>query len=200
MNHMHPEERFDQGKEIKEIIPKAEIAFAFLKPDFIKDLPEVEKILNEYGLEIIYTDRVRLSPFAVDKIYKDSKQEHFYETMKDYLVKNDILVLLVGGPGHEAQKVLLSLKKENGRDGVIRQRLQKEPKVSEEDIAFWSSGQHPKQDEISIILTQKNVLHTADSTEEAMASLKLILGPKFEEIKKKGNLPAELWKLFEDDK
>lgn len=197
---MHSQESFDQGREIKEILPKAEIAFAFLKPDFINDLPEVEKILNEHGLEIIYTDRVTLSPFAVDEIYKESKQEHFYAAMKDYLVKNEVVILLVGGPGREAQKVLLSLKKENGRDGIIRQRLQREAKVSVEDVALWSRGEHPKQDEISVVLTQKNVLHTADNATEALADLELILGPKFEEMKKKGNLPAELWELFDDEK
>lgn len=198
---MKLEKRFVQGKEIKEVIPKAEIAFAFLKPDFLEDLPEIEKILNEHSLEVIYQDKIRLSDYAIDQIYREAKNENFYEAMKKYLTEHDVIVLLVGGPGREAQKVLLSLKKEEGKDGAIREKFQKFPLVSEEDMTLWQKGKHPRQDEISIILTQKNVIHTADTAEEALSSLKLILGPKFETMKKRGNLPAELWEIFdkEDD-
>jgi predicted RNase H-like HicB family nuclease len=51
---------------------------------------------------------------------------------------------------------------------------------------------------LSVILTQKNVIHTADSTEEALESLKEIIGDKFDFMQKKGNLPAELWDIFKD--
>lgn len=189
---------YKPGQEIKETIPKKEIAFAFIKPDFTGDLPEIEKILKEHGLEIVYTDRVKLLPEAVDLIYSDSHNEHFYQAMKDYLTNNEVIVLLVGGEGQEAQKVLLSLKKDNNQDGIIRQRLQKEPTISKEDLSLWEKGSHPKQDELSIVLTQKNVLHTADTTQEALASLKAIIGDKFEIMKKKGNLPAELWDIFNE--
>lgn len=196
---MSIEDRLAQGIEIKETISKAEIAFAFLKPDSLEDLPEIEKILNEHGLEIIYQEKVQLSGQTVDEIYKESKGEHFYEAMKDYLTKNDVIVLLVGGPGHEAQKILLNLKKDGGKNGIIREKFQKIPSVSKETMDLWQKGKHPQQDEVSVIITQKNVIHTADSTEEALNSLKLILGPKFEDMKKKGNLPAELWDLFDDE-
>ena len=187
---------YQPGKEMKETMPENEIAFAFIKPDFKEDLPEIEKILKAHGLEIVYADKVKLLPTAVDLIYEDSKDEHFFKAMKDYLTNNEVIVLLVGGEGKEAQKVLLSLKKDNGRDGVIRERLQKDPRITEEDLALWQKGDHPNQDELSIVLTQKNVLHTADTTEEALTSLKTILGDKFEMMQKKGNLPAELWDIF----
>lgn len=187
---------YKPGKEIKETMPKREIAFAFIKPDFTGDLPEIEKILKEHGLEIVYADKIKLLPTAVDLIYKDSQDEHFFKAMKDYLTNNEVIVLLVGGEGQEAQEVLLSLKKDNGHDGVIRERLQKDPKINEEDLDLWKKGEHPNQDELSIVLTQKNVLHTADTTEEALASLRTILGDKFEIMKKNGNLPAELWDIF----
>jgi hypothetical protein len=66
-------------------------------------------------------------------------------------------------------------------------------------VALWQEGKHPRQDEISVILTQKNVIHAADTAEEALGSLRLILGSKFEEMKNKGNLPAELWEIFEEE-
>ena len=186
------------SREIKENLSQKEIAFAFIKPDFLNDLPEIIKILKDHGLEIIYQDRVKLSPRAIDFIYQESMQEHFYQAMKNYLTDNEVIVLLVGGEGTEAQKVLLSLKKDNGKDGIIRQRLQKHPQVSAEDLNLWNRGQHPNQDGLSIVLTQKNVIHTADNTEEALKSLREILGDKFELMKKKGNLPAELWEIFKD--
>jgi len=184
------------GQEITETIPKSEIAFAFIKPDYLTDLPQIEKILKEHGLTVIYRDQVRLSPHAVDSIYESAKGEHFYQAMKDYLTHNDVIVLLVGGDGLEAQKVLLSLKKANNQDGIIRQQLQRDPKVSDYDLELWRKGQHSRQDELSVVLTQKNVIHTADSTEEAIESLKEILGDKFELLQKRGNLPAELWDMF----
>lgn len=184
--------------EIREILPKKEIAFAFIKPDFLTDLPEIEKILKEHGLEIIYQDKVKLSPHAVDLIYRKSKQEHFYQDMKDYLTNHEIIVLLVGGEKLEAQKVLLSLKKDNGKDGIIRQKLQKDSRVSDQDLDLWEKGQHPKQKELSVVLTQRNVIHTASDTTEALESLREILGGKFEFMQKKGNLPAELWDIFKD--
>jgi len=186
------------GQEIQEKIPKKEVAFAFIKPDFFADLPTIEEIIRNHGLEIIYRDQVRLSPQAVDLIYQEVKNEHFFEAMKNYLTSHDVIVILVGGEGLEAQNVLLSLKKNQGKDGIIRERLQKHPQVSIEELALWESGQHPSQDELSVVLTQKNVLHTADNTEEALADLKVILGPKFEILQKRGNLPAELWDIFKE--
>ncbi len=192
-------ERLKNAPEIKEVIPKHEIAFAFVKPDFLEDLPVIETILLEHGLEVIYRDRIHLNEMAVDSIYKESKNEHFYNAMKKYLTTHEVIVLMVGGKGLEAQQVLLSLKKTGGKNGVIRERLQKEPAVKQEDIKLWERREHPDQDEVSILLTQRNVIHTADSTEEALVSLKLIFGDKFEDMKKKGNFPAELWEIFKED-
>jgi nucleoside diphosphate kinase len=132
----------------------------------------------------------------VDSIYESSQNESFYQAMKDYLTNHDVIVLLVGGEGLKAQQVLLSLKKDNNQDGIIRQQLQKDPQISTADLELWQSGRHPQQDDLSVVLTQKNVIHTADTTEEALKSLKEILGDKFELLQKRGNLPAELWDIF----
>jgi nucleoside diphosphate kinase len=190
-------EKFKNAPEIKEVIPKHEIAFAFIKSHAIKDLPEIEKLLKENGLEIIYQDRIKLEGDVIDHIYKEYLDTHFYPVMKDFLEKNEVGVLLVGGPGHHAQEVLLRLKKINGEDGPIRQRF-RIPRLDREEYELWEKGDHPNQDEVSVLITLGNVIHTADSTEEALKSLKMILGKKFEEMKKKGNLPAELWEIFSE--
>ncbi|HBM45391.1 MAG: hypothetical protein UT05_C0013G0017 [Parcubacteria group bacterium GW2011_GWF2_38_76] len=194
------EDRFKKAVEIKETIPAHEISFAFIKPDFINDLPEIEKILKDHGLSILYKDKIILNENAIDDIYKDSKGEHFYSAMKEYLTKNKVVVLMVHGKGSEVQKVLLSLKKVNGKNGIIRERFQKEPPVSSDDLALWNERKHPKQDEVSVLLTQKNVIHTSDNAEEALSSLKLILGDRFKNLEERGNLPAELWGIFNNDK
>lgn len=195
---MNPEKRFMEAPEIKESLPKHEIAFAFIKTDNVADYTAVREEIEKNGLSIIYSDRVQLSESAVNYMYRDSVDEHFYPAMKKYLLNSEVVVLLVGGEGHGAQETLSELKKKDGKDGPIREKFQREPKVSAEDLSAWEAEEHPNQDDMTAILTQKNVIHTADSTQEALKSLEMILGQKFEQMKKKGNLPAELWGLFED--
>ncbi|MFA6525804.1 MAG: nucleoside-diphosphate kinase [Candidatus Buchananbacteria bacterium] len=190
---------YPPGQEIKDLMPKKEIAFAFIKPEYIDDLPAIESILKENGLMIVYEDKVKLSPQAVDYIYADSINQHFYPAMRKYLSSHEVIVLLVGGDGLEAQRVLSSLKKKETGDGVIRQKLQRDSKVSDEDLKLWQNGAHPRQDELSVVLTQKNVIHTADSADEALSDLRMILGDKFDRLKKKGNLPTELWEIFNEN-
>ncbi len=195
---MNLENRLSQGKEIKEVMPRHEIAFAFIKPEFLADVSEIEKIIEENGLDVIYKDRVKLSSDAVDYIYQSLQDEHFYPAMKKYLMENDVITMLIGGCGHEAQQILLKLKKEEGKDGILRRRFRKEAFLQPEEFDSWKKREHPKQDEITVRVTQGNVIHTADNAEEAAKSLKLIIGDKFETMKKQGNLPAELWDLFNE--
>lgn len=190
-------EKLKNAPEIKEVIPRHEIAFAFIKPPSIKDLSEIEKILKENGLEIIYRDKLKLKSEAIDYIYRGYVDDHFYPAMKSFLENNEVVVLLVGGPGHNAQDVLLRLKKINKEDGVIRARF-RAPKIDSKEYELWENQSHPNQDEVSVLVTMGNVIHAADNTEEALRSLEIILGNKFDEMKTKGNLPAELWDIFDE--
>jgi|SRR3989339_1316353 len=196
---MNLENRLSLGKEIKEVMPKHEIAFAFVKPEFLDDVSGIEKIIEENGLDVIFKDRVKLSSQAIDYIYQSLQDAHFYPTMKKYLMENDVIAMLIGGRGHEAQEILLKLKKEEGKDGVLRKRFRKEALLDPEEFELWQKGEHPNQDEMTNRITQGNVIHTADNAEDAERSLKLIIGDKFETMKKRGNLPAELWDLFNEE-
>ena len=51
-------ENLKNAPEIKEVIPKNEIAFAFIKPHAIKDLPEIEKLLKESDFNTITIESV----------------------------------------------------------------------------------------------------------------------------------------------
>ncbi len=190
---------FEEPTRTRETIPQRELAFAFIKPDFFDDLPEIEKILNEHGLKIIYKDKLRLSEMQIDEIYKEARDEHFYPAMKKYLTGHDIIALLVGGDGVEAQKVLASLKKSGDKDGIAREKFQKETRLGPEELAAWEKGEHPKQDEVSVILTQRNVIHASDTNEEAVKNLRMLFGKKFETMQGKGNLPSELWDIFKEN-
>ena len=194
------ENRLRSGREITETLPRNEIAFAFIKPDFLPDLPEIEKMLKDSGLEIILAEKAKLTGEAVDQMYGEKKDEAYYPVMKDYLTSHDSIVLMVAGKAGETQSVLSQLKKKpDGKPGVIREKFQKRPFISEEEKAKWDRGEHENQDEVTVLLTQSNVIHTADSPEEALESLRTILGGKFDEMKKKGNLPAELWEIFDEE-
>jgi hypothetical protein len=141
---------------------------------------------------------VSLSGGAVDYVYADQEGENYFPIMKDHLTNNDSVVLLVSGGGDKTQEILSGLKKRtDGKPGIIREKFQDRPFLSEEEKEKWERGEHEKQDETTVLLTQSNVIHTADTPEEALKSLEIILGPKFEIMKKKGNLPAELWEIFE---
>jgi nucleoside diphosphate kinase len=190
-------EYFEGQDNTRETFPKRDLAFAFLKPDFLDDLPAIERILKENGLDIIYKTKLRLSPEQVDAIYREARDKPFYEAMKRYLTEKDVLILLIYGQNVDAQTVLNNLKKAGDKDGPIRKKFQKEPTLSAEDIALWEKGEHPNQDEISIILTQKNVIHTSDTNEEAIENLKMLLGDRFKAMQMRGNLPSELWDIFE---
>jgi len=193
-------EKLEHLPEIKENFPKKEVAFAFVKPDFLEHLPEIKKILKEHALEIAYSDKTVLSEKAVDYIYQKFKNLGWYEPMKKYLTTHDSGILFIIGQGLEAQKVLSSLKKTpEGKDGILREKFGEHIEVSDEDYKKLDEGRHPKQEELSVRLSQANVIHTADSSEEALESLRVIFGDKFETMKKRGILPSELWEVFEED-
>lgn len=170
-----------------------EVGFSFLKPGFIECYEDVCKVLEENGLFIVYADRVYLKPDLVDFIYRDSIHEHYYPVMKQYLVENESLAMIVAGQGRNSLSILSSLKKEkDGSDGVLRCVFQKNSIITNEEIQLWSQGLHPKQDEITILLTQRNIVHTSDNLEETIVCLAKIFGAKFEHLRRQDRLPETL--------
>lgn len=187
--------------EHRETMPDQEVAFTFIKPGFEQHQQEIVDILRDNGLEVIYADRIRLTPEAVDYMYQEAADEHFYPTMKQHLTSHDVTMIMVGGKGHDAQEILSGLKKtRDGKDGIIRQMLKQDNILPQEDFEQWRQGTHPEQDQITILLSQGNVIHTADNTQEAVESLRILLGDKFNELRIRGALPSELWTFFKEEK
>lgn len=179
--------------------PASEIAFGFLKPGFEADLPEITKVLKNNGLELVYSLKMKLTPHAIDYIYQDHQQAHFYPVMKEFLQNNEVLLLLVGAKGKNAQEILNGLKKtKDGNDGIIREMFRIDEFFSKEEYEAWLKEEHPEQNKMTIYFTQSNVLHTAENTVEALQSLKILLGDKFNELRLRGSLPSELWDFFQE--
>jgi len=185
--------------EKREKMSQKKIAFALIKPGFEQYEEEILRILEENHLQVIFSDKVRLTPDFVEHLYGKLAGERFFPAIKDYLTSNDVILLMVGGSGEDAQSILNSLKKDKrGNDGLIRQKFKLDPTLSSNEIELWKSGLHPQQDDVTIMLTQRNVLHTADSPEEAISSLQQLLGDKFNSMRIRGTLPSELWDFFND--
>lgn len=185
--------------EKREKMSQKKIAFALIKPGFEQFEEEILKILEENNLQVIFSDKVRLTPDFVERLYGKLAGERFFPAIKEYLTSNDVVLLMVGGQGEDAQMILNSLKSdESGEDGIIRQRFKLDPTLPPNEIELWKQGLHPHQEDVTIMLTQRNVMHTADTSEEAMSSLQQLLGDKFNSMRIRGTLPSELWEFFND--
>lgn len=169
-----------------------QLAFAFIKPDFVDDLPGIERVMEANDLHVIFAERLVLSPEQVDIIYRSNINDHFYGAMRSYLTSNEVVAMLVGGYCDDVQSALISLKTVDNKDGEIRTRFSKELRISEEDIKLWSNKQHPLQDDLTVILTQKNVIHVPDSSEAAVKEVQAVFGDKLHALKIRGSLPSEL--------
>jgi len=175
------------------------LAFAFIKPGFEEQSDKILAAIESKGLTIVYASTAFLTPDMVDSIYAESSDEHFYPAMKEYLCSKEVLALLISGKAVNTQQELNLLKKlPDGSDGILRVMFSKDPQLTEEEIELWQNQQHPQQDEITIRLTQRNVIHTSDTPGEARKSLSAVLGHKLLAHRIKGTLPQEIRCLLEE--
>lgn len=179
---------------------KGMLSFAFIKPGFEKYFGEIDEMLRARGLEVVYHDVVSLSDEAVDTIYGESKDKHFFPVMKQYLTSHPVLAIIIASMENiDVAQELLSLKtNKDGTDGPIREKFQSDPIIGAEEIQQWQEGRHPAQDDVTIKLTQRNVIHTSDSAEDAASSIKAVFGDTFHAQRIRGSLPSELWELLGD--
>lgn len=148
------------------------VGFAFIKPGFESVYPGISRDFSENGLEIIQAQSLVLDPEVIDYIYRDSAHEHFYETMKQHLASNPVIVMAITGLGRKTQEKLHDLKTGGNNTPNLRTRYQRhDERLSDEELRIWEAGQHPRQAETTIRLTQNNVFHAADDTADAVRSL-----------------------------
>lgn len=174
-------------------IPQEEIAFGIIKPGFENDQKSIIEVIRENGLEVVYAQRSCLTPESVDVIYRSSVREHFYRAMKGYLIGKEVLAMIITGGGLESQDKLNTLKKSaDGSDGPIRLMFSRDAQISPEEIVLWENQEHPRQDEVTVTLTQRNVLHSSDTNQDAIAGIRAVLGHRLYAHSINGTLPREL--------
>jgi nucleoside diphosphate kinase len=161
---------------IEQDLAPGALAFSFIKAGYEDRYQDVVDTFREHGLTVLHAEKVTLSPEAVDQIYCDSKDEHFYPAMKDYLTDNEVIAMVVIGHGQDTQDDVSSFK--HGADGYpnLREQYCESVTFDDEEIELWWQGAHPNQDDVSVELTQNNVLHCADTPDEAMESIRLVFG------------------------
>lgn len=174
-----------------------QVAFSFIKPDFVEKYDDIREVMEMNGLVIIYADKVKLDPEQVDEIYGESKGEHFYDRMRQFLTENEVYAMIIGGENLDVQQTLMDLKKKDGEDGEIRKKFGVKTWIPQDEIDLWNKQQHPNQDKITVHLTQTNVIHVPDTTDEAKKDIKLVFGDKLHGLKIRGNLPDELCDLVD---
>jgi nucleoside diphosphate kinase len=152
------------------------VAFSYIKSGFEDCHESIVGDLNEHGLYPVHTERLTLQPDVVDYIYHGARGKHFYEVMKQHLTQTSVLAMIIEGHGSKTQESVTSLKKgENGFPN-LREKYAKNHGVTDEEMVLWQRGEHPNQNGLTIILTQKNVLHSADDSEDAVESIRMIFG------------------------
>lgn len=168
MSRSVPEQ--EPGYSLEPPVPHA-FGFAFIKPGYEAIFPQFKEDLEQNGLYTVHYTPFRLHESAIDYIYRDSTKEPFYPHMRRYLTEHAILGMVIEGNQEEtpSQDVLNSLKRGNNGYANLRERYHRpEDKVDDEDFELWCQGQHERQDDLTITLTQRNVFHAADDPEDAM--------------------------------
>lgn len=151
--------------------------FSYLKTGYDEIFPEFMQDLEQEGIEVVHAAPLRLHPDAIDYIYRDSVEEPFYQRMKHHIATSAMLAMVLEGTagGEPPQPILASLKRgENGYRNLRKRYMKQSDIVSDEDFKLWCEERHPRQDELTITLTQRNAFHMADDQQDALATLRVI--------------------------
>jgi nucleoside diphosphate kinase len=153
-----------------------DFGFSFVKIGFEDKEESLVHDISEQGLELISRKRLVLPKRVVSYMYRDSLMEHFYPAMEQHLTRNPVTTQVWYGADGDTQQRLLDLKfGRNGRPNLRKKYQAPQGRsYSKEEIDLWYQLACADQDEMTIRLTQNNVFHTADSTEEAVTTIALL--------------------------
>lgn len=152
-----------------------QFGFAFIKTGYEPVLEELVDDFSNFGIKSIHHRKLILGAKVVDYIYRDSHSDFFYADMFQHLTAMPVTTLTLYGELENTQRTLYELK--HGLNGLPNLRAKytaSQPLLPDEEVRAWQAGMHPKQAETTIRLTQKNVFHTADDTNEALATIALL--------------------------
>jgi len=149
--------------------------YAFIKSGYEDVQDDLVRDFADNGLEVVHERRLVLPARVIDYIYRDSMNEHFYPAMRQHLVDNPVTSMALYRDGGDAQEVLLDLKfGRNGRESLRTKYAHPHQLVPDDEVRAWVEGNHPMQREVTRLLTQNNVFHTADTVDEALRTLQLL--------------------------
>jgi nucleoside diphosphate kinase len=152
-----------------------EYGFAFIKSGFEQVHYDLAADFKDYGISVVGACPIIMKPAVVDYIYRDSRKEPFYPAMSNYLITRPVVAMALHGEDQNTQATLNDLKLgTNGRPCLREKYAQESEPVPEDEIEAWCKGIHPHQDEVTVRLTQRNVFHAADTSDEAVESLRLL--------------------------
>lgn len=149
--------------------------YAFIKSGYEDIQDDLLGDFADNGLEVIHERKIILPSRVIDYVYRESMNEHFYAAMRLHLIENPVINMVLYRDAGNAQGTLLDLKfGKNGHESLRAKYAHAYQPLSDDEINAWIAGNHPFQHEVTIRLTQHNVFHTADSTEEAFNTLRLL--------------------------
>lgn len=151
-----------------------QLGFAFVKPNY-NDRETVRRIMwdfSDHGLQVVHLKKIMLPSKAIEYIYRDALGKHFYNDMHTYLARNAVTAFMLEHSHENAQQVLLDLKTgANGRPNLRKKYRRQREWIDDAELELWNRGMIDDPADLTIALTQDNVIHTADDTEDAVMSL-----------------------------
>lgn len=170
----NPNHSLNNGQLFEEF-SASEYGFSFIKSGFEHLQHDLVSDFKDYGIDVVGACPVTLSPAVVDYIYRESQQEPFYPAMHRHLVTTPVIAMALHSEGQDTQGTLNDLKCGiNGRPSLREKYARNYEPIPDDEIDAWYRGVHPNQDEITVRLTQRNVFHAADTSDEAVESLQLL--------------------------
>lgn len=149
--------------------------FAFIKSGFEHLQDALTSDFRSYGIDVVGARPVVLNPAVVDYVYRDSRHEPFYPAMFRYLIVRPVIAMALHGEDLNTQATLKDLKcGTNGCPSLRKKYMGPFEPIPDDEIEAWYRGDHPNQDDVTVRLTQRNVFHAADTSDEAVESLRLL--------------------------
>lgn len=137
--------------------------YIMVKPDGVEAglVREIAKRIKEAGLEIVEFDVQKLTGEILDEHYAHVKERDFYPEMKAFMLSNFVVPMIV-----------------YGEDAVAKMRELMGPTNSNEAAPGTIRGDYGDKEVIN-----KNVIHGADSPENAIIEIERFFKIKLEQPK-----------------
>lgn len=140
-------------------------SYLLLKPDVSRDIlyPLIIKDLEEAGFDVVKHQNCQLKEEQIETIYKEHKEKEWFSDLKDFLMKDQCLLLIVKqkdiSDNQPADKIVDAIESINRFKGKVFQGgLREKYRLAKNRDKFFA-----------------NRVHTPDSYQEFLEDLSLLL-------------------------